>query len=37
LIVVQMDEAEKRKAMVANILDPNLVVDLLIVFHMENA
>jgi hypothetical protein len=27
LIVVQMDKAEKRKAMVANILDPNMVVD----------
>jgi hypothetical protein len=31
LIVVQMDKAEKRKAMAANILDPNMVVDLLIV------
>jgi hypothetical protein len=35
LIVVQMDKTEKRKAMVANTLDCNMVVDLLIIVQMD--
>ncbi len=37
LIDVQMDKAEKRKAMVANNLNPNMVVDYLIVVQMDKA
>jgi hypothetical protein len=32
-----MDKAEKRKAMVANALDPNMMVDYLIVVQMDKA